>query len=49
MASSGSREQFLRQMEQIVEGIKQSRIKVQNQSAVSYNRWNIISFLHEFV
>jgi len=30
MASSGSKEQFLRQMEQIVEGIKQSRIKVQN-------------------
>lgn len=27
MASSGAREQFLRQMEQIVEGIKQSRIK----------------------
>ncbi len=49
MASSGSREQFLRQMEQIVEGIKQSRIKVQNQTDVSYNRWNIIYFLHEFV
>lgn len=30
MASSGSKEQFLRQMEQIVEGIKQSHIKVQN-------------------
>ncbi|XP_037253021.1 coiled-coil domain-containing protein 93 isoform X2 [Falco rusticolus] len=28
MASSGSREQFLRQMEQIVEGIKQNRMKV---------------------
>lgn len=28
MASSGAKEQFLRQMEQIVEGIKQSRIKV---------------------
>ncbi|XP_041961026.1 coiled-coil domain-containing protein 93 [Alosa sapidissima] len=27
MASAGAREQFLRQMEQIVEGIKQSRIK----------------------
>lgn len=30
MASSGGKEQFLRQMEQIVEGIKQSRMKVQN-------------------
>uniref|UniRef100_A0A8C1I446 Coiled-coil domain-containing protein 93 n=1 Tax=Cyprinus carpio carpio TaxID=630221 RepID=A0A8C1I446_CYPCA len=29
MASSGSKEQFLRQMEQIVEGIKQSRIKME--------------------
>lgn len=28
MASSGGKEQFLRQMEQIVEGIKQSRMKV---------------------
>lgn len=28
MSSSSSREQFLRQMEQIVEGIKQNRIKV---------------------
>lgn len=28
MASSGAKEQFLRQMEQIVEGIKQNRIKV---------------------
>lgn len=28
MASSGSRDQFLRQMEQIVEGIKQNRMKV---------------------
>ncbi|KAK6485198.1 coiled-coil domain-containing protein 93-like isoform X2 [Huso huso] len=30
MASSGAREQFLRQMEQIVEGIKQNRIKASN-------------------
>lgn len=30
MASAGAKEQFLRQMEQIVEGIKQSRIKVFN-------------------
>ncbi|NXN17226.1 coiled-coil domain-containing protein 93 [Indicator indicator] len=29
MASSGSREQFLRQMEQIVEGIKQNRMKME--------------------
>uniref|UniRef100_A0A673HH44 Coiled-coil domain-containing protein 93 n=1 Tax=Sinocyclocheilus rhinocerous TaxID=307959 RepID=A0A673HH44_9TELE len=29
MASSGSKEQFLRQMEQIVEGIKQSRMKME--------------------
>lgn len=29
MSSSAAKEQFLRQMEQIVEGIKQSRIKVQ--------------------
>ncbi|KAK1165803.1 coiled-coil domain-containing protein 93-like [Acipenser oxyrinchus oxyrinchus] len=29
MASSGAREQFLRQMEQIVEGIKQNRIKME--------------------
>uniref|UniRef100_A0A6Q2ZD76 Coiled-coil domain-containing protein 93 n=1 Tax=Esox lucius TaxID=8010 RepID=A0A6Q2ZD76_ESOLU len=29
MASSGAKEQFLRQMEQIVEGIKQSRIKME--------------------
>uniref|UniRef100_A0A673HGF1 Coiled-coil domain-containing protein 93 n=1 Tax=Sinocyclocheilus rhinocerous TaxID=307959 RepID=A0A673HGF1_9TELE len=29
MASSGSKEQFLRQMEQIVEGIKQSHIKME--------------------
>lgn len=29
MASSGGKEQFLRQMEQIVEGIKQSRIKME--------------------
>ncbi|XP_066467960.1 coiled-coil domain-containing protein 93 isoform X2 [Tiliqua scincoides] len=29
MASSGAREQFLRQMEQIVEGIKQSRMKME--------------------
>ncbi|KAM4608454.1 coiled-coil domain-containing protein 93 [Polymixia lowei] len=29
MSSSGAREQFLRQMEQIVEGIKQSRIKME--------------------
>ncbi|KAJ8252778.1 hypothetical protein GJAV_G00205460 [Gymnothorax javanicus] len=29
MASSGAKEQFLRQMEQIVEGIKQNRIKVE--------------------
>lgn len=28
MASSSAREQFLRQMEQIVEGIKQNRMKV---------------------
>ncbi|KAH0621344.1 hypothetical protein JD844_022515 [Phrynosoma platyrhinos] len=28
MASSGARDQFLRQMEQIVEGIKQNRMKV---------------------
>uniref|UniRef100_A0A8C3XJ88 Coiled-coil domain-containing protein 93 n=1 Tax=Chelydra serpentina TaxID=8475 RepID=A0A8C3XJ88_CHESE len=29
MASSGAREQFLRQMEQIVEGIKQNRMKIE--------------------
>lgn len=29
MASTGSREQFLRQMEQIVEGIKQNRMKME--------------------
>ncbi|KAJ1175640.1 hypothetical protein NDU88_000927 [Pleurodeles waltl] len=29
MASSGTREQFLRQMEQIVEGIKQNRLKME--------------------
>lgn len=29
MASSASRDQFLRQMEQIVEGIKQSRMKME--------------------
>lgn len=29
MASSAAKEQFLRQMEQIVEGIKQNRIKVE--------------------
>lgn len=28
MSSAGAKDQFLRQMEQIVEGIKQSRIKV---------------------
>lgn len=32
MASSAAKEQFLRQMEQIVEGIKQSRIKVRSQT-----------------
>lgn len=31
MSSAAAKEQFLRQMEQIVEGIKQSRIKVQTQ------------------
>nr|XP_034985954.1 coiled-coil domain-containing protein 93-like [Zootoca vivipara] len=29
MASSGARDQFLRQMEQIVEGIKQNRMKME--------------------
>ncbi|XP_065417664.1 coiled-coil domain-containing protein 93 isoform X1 [Chrysemys picta bellii] len=29
MASSGAREQFLRQMEQIVEGVKQNRMKIE--------------------
>lgn len=34
MASSGAKEQFLRQMEQIVEGIKQSRIKVHGKNFI---------------
>lgn len=34
MASSGAKEQFLRQMEQIVEGIKQSRIKVDKKNCI---------------
>lgn len=33
MASPGAKEQFLRQMEQIVEGIKQSRMKVDSPSS----------------
>lgn len=39
MASSGSREQFLRQMEQIVEGIKQNRMKVR--LAFSSRTWEL--------
>lgn len=44
MASPASRDQFLRQMEQIVEGIKQSRMKVRwfpfcNAARVSYWWW----------
>ncbi|XP_059418646.1 coiled-coil domain-containing protein 93-like [Carassius carassius] len=40
MASSGSKEQFLRQLEQIVEGIKQSRIKMEKKRQENKMRRN---------
>lgn len=41
MSSAGAKDQFLRQMEQIVEGIKQSRIKVRR----LYSSFSLKGFL----